>query len=185
MKGNLSELFNHVVISRVPQIEIGIWGDRRYWCGEDLWSTDPKSTDVIIMGAGVVQKSLDYLEELVGYCDLDVTPVKADMILIEWPCGQWVVANPQNRKLHRVNYVGTHDTGHYFKDEGTTERELVIQRNPECWSHVMIRGQRLMKATNHLLDGQVFPSGTLMIPHSTSLQYQFEYELEEFTEHSK
>ena len=179
-KRNLSELFRHCRITRTPQIKIGVWGDRQYWCSGDTWTTNVDSTDIVVIGDDTIQASLDYLEETVGYCDLMCESANKDVCIVQWPNGVWVVLNPQTRLAHRVNFIGTHGEGHYFKDEGTTERELVIKRNPECWAHVKLRGQQLIDCEANLLDGTVFKTGLFDVPHTGNLKYQFEYEVEPF-----
>lgn len=177
---NLSELFRHSCISRHPQHEIGWWGDRKYWLGDNEWTTDFLNPDIIKIGDDQIKFYLDKLEADVGYCDLDTTPIDQAITILAWAKETYLVVNPQTNKVHRIQHCGTYGDGFYTKDEGTTERELIIKRNDHSWSHVYLQGKRIVRCDAQLITGEKFEWMGFNIPPTGNLKYQFEYELVPF-----
>lgn len=172
---NLSELFRHSCISRHPQHEIGVWGDRKYWLGDNEWTTDFHNPDIVKIGDDQIKLYLDKLEEAVGYCDLDTTPIDQAITILAWAKDIYLVVNPQTNKVHRIQHCGTYGDGFYTKDEGTTERELIIKRNDHSWSHVYLQGKRIVRCDAQLITGEKFEWMGFNIPPTGNLKYQFEY----------
>lgn len=174
---NLSELFRHSCITRMSQPEIGIWTGPHYWLYDNDWTMDPNHPDIFKAGTDTIQKYMAELEELHGWCNLDTAETTAPITMMQWADGVWVVINPQNGKIHKVQFVGTYGEGFYVKDEGTTERELVIKRNGEAWTHLKVRGKDIINCQVATVCGHVFTEWySLNIRPDGNLKYQFEFE---------
>lgn len=175
---NVSELFGFKAITRNVMDPIGY--TTMYWQGEDDWTDNHKAVDIVVVPNSRVQEYRDYLFKEHGYL-VDVIEIESNLEVMQWPCGTWVVINPQNNgEPHRIQFMGTHGDGYYMKDEGTTERELVLRRNEDFWSHVTIRGKQITGCTAQTLDGDILDIATFGIPQNSNLKYQFEYEAKAF-----
>lgn len=175
---NVSELFGFKRITRNRMEQIGY--TTLYWQGEDDWTEDHTASNIVVAPNSRVEEFSSYLFNEYGYL-VDTIEVESDLVVMEWPCGTWVVLNPQDRGTpHRIQFVGTHGDGYYMKDEGTTERELVLRRNEDFWSHVTIRGKQIIGCNAQSLDGDVLDIATFGIPQNGNLKYQFEYEAQAF-----
>lgn len=177
---NLSELFRHSCISRSIRVAPDFWAPRAYWLGEDNWTTDQSDPNIAKIGDDRVQFHMDELEVAYGYWDLDSSPVDRVITVLQWSDDTYVVANPQTATIHRIQHCGTYGDGFYTKDEGTTERELIIKRNDQSWTHVYLQGKRIVRCDAQLISGEKFEWVGFNIPTNSNLKYQFEYELEPY-----
>lgn len=175
---NLSELFRHSCITRMSQPEIGIWTGPYYWLGDNDWTEDSRHPHIFKAGTTLIQSYMDELEEQHGWCDLNATDTIAPITMMQWVDGTWVIINPQNGAIHQVKFIGTYGDGYYVKDEGTTERELVIKRNDKAWTHLKVRGKNIVDCHVATVCGHEFTEWySLNIQPEGNLKYQFEYEV--------
>ncbi len=145
-----------------------------YWIGGTDFSHDIEQANLLGTGAAMHFMGKLMQRNIGVACKV----VESNITLMHWPDIGWVVMNHREwpTTVHRVYLNNAYGEGWYFKDEGSVERKLCMNRSLGCYLDLVVRGREIVSSTMRV-DGETIENfNSFTIPYESDLIYQFAFD---------
>lgn len=169
------KLTNLSKIGPLHVLAIDLPDGTEYWTHDIEFSKDITQANKLGTGA-----SIHWMSKLLNRGFNVRAEVYKDSVicLMYWPGEGWVVVNHREwpSTVHRVYLNNSYGAGWFFKDEGSVERQLCMNRGGGAYLDLTVRGRDILKSTMRI-EGDVMENFTAFtIPCDSDLVYQFAFD---------
>lgn len=169
------QLTNVSKIGPIHVIAMDLPDGTEYWTHAFEFSKDISQANQLGTGA-----CMHWMGKLMarGFNVRAVVWEEGNISLMNWLGQGWVVVNHREWPVtvHKVYLNNAYGDGWFFKDEGSVERKLCMNRGGNVYLDLTVRGREIVQSTLRVEDQIMDNFNAFTIPCDSDLVYQFAFD---------